>query len=192
MAIRDDEILSLLKQGKQGGMDLLFERYYKPLVVYANAWLHDLEESEDLVQEQFVKLWEKSSFDGIVPGALSSFLFTVVKNACANLLEKKKLPVESLDLPHFQIAQNEAQYLDEVTVKLISDSLRKLPEKTQKVVECVMLNDKMYKEAAEELGVSINTVKTLLKQGIRELRELLGDKQDMIFFFIFRKVRRNG
>ena len=41
----------------------------------------------------------------------------------------------------------------------------------------------LYKEAAEELGVSVNTVKTLLKQGMRELRELLKDKQELIFYF---------
>lgn len=191
MVIQDDEILSLLKSGKQGGMDALFERYYKPLVVYANAWLHDLQEAEDLVQDQIVKLWVKHSFDGIVPKALSTFLFTVVKHACSNWLEKKKLPVESLEIPHLQIAQNEAQYIDDVTIELIAGSLLRLPEKTRRVVECVMLKDKMYKEAAEELGISVNTVKTLLKQGIRELRGLLQDKQELIFFLFLRNIYKN-
>lgn len=62
-------------------------------------------------------------------------------------------------------------------------ALEKLPDKTRLVVTVVMLQEKMYKEAAEELGVSVNTVKTLLKQGMRELRELLKDKQELIFYF---------
>ena len=112
-------------------MDALFERYYRPLVVFAESYLHDLQSAEDLVQEQMVKLWSKQTF----------------------------------------------------AVELIRGALEKLPDKTRLVVTVVMLQEKMYKEAAEELGVSVNTVKTLLKQGMRELRELLKDKQELIFYF---------
>ena len=50
-------------------MDALFERYYRPLVVFAESYLHDLQSTEDLVQEQMVKLWSKQTFAGIVPEA---------------------------------------------------------------------------------------------------------------------------
>lgn len=185
MNLQDQKILNALKSGKQDGMNALFDRYYKPLVLFANIYVHDLQESEDLVQDQFVKLWVKHSFDSITSEAFSTFLFTVVKNACLNWIEKKKISIQSIDLPHFKIAQNEAMCLDEDAVKLITSSLFKLPEKTRLVVESVMLKDQMYKEAAEELGVSVNTVKTLLKQGIKELRMMLKDKQDLIFLTLF-------
>ena len=84
---------------------------------------------------------------------------------------------------HYQIALEEAERLDDSAVELIRGALEKLPDKTRLVVTVVMLQEKMYKEAAEELGVSVNTVKTLLKQGMRELRELLKDKQELIFYF---------
>ena len=83
----------------------------------------------------------------------------------------------------FMIALEEAERLDDSAVELIRGALEKLPDKTRLVVTVVMLQEKMYKEAAEELGVSVNTVKTLLKQGMRELRELLKDKQELIFYF---------
>ena len=86
-------------------MDALFERYYRPLVVFAESYLHDLQSAEDLVQEQMVKLWSKQTFAGIVPEALGTFLFTVVKNACINWLEKKRLPVKSLDLLHYRFGR---------------------------------------------------------------------------------------
>ena len=162
---------------------LLFQRYYKPLVVFAESYLHDLSGAEDLVQEQIIKLWSKKSFDRIEPDALSSFLFTVVKNACINCLEKKKLSTQSLASVHDQIAWEEAERLNEEAVKFIRDALEKLPNKTRQVVIAVMLDEKMYKEAALDLGVSVNTVKTLLKQGMKELKEMLKDKQDLIFYF---------
>ena len=69
---------------------------------------------------------------------------------------------------------------------MVRKALDSLPEKTRGVVECVMLRGRMYKEAAEELGVSLNTVKTLLKIGLKELRVLLKEQRGMIFLFISR------
>lgn len=163
-------------------MDALFERYYRPLVVFAESYLHDLQSAEDLVQEQMVKLWSKQTFAGIVPEALGTFLFTVVKMPVSTAREEE-IACKSLDLLHYQIALEEAERLDDSAVELIRGALEKLPDKTRLVVTVVMLQEKMYKEAAEELGVSVNTVKTLLKQGMRELRELLKDKQELIFYF---------
>lgn len=183
--VRDHEILNMLNAGKEQGMESLFERYYRPLVVFADSYLHDLHEAEDLVQDQMVKLWTKRAFENVAAEALSTFLFTVIKNACINWAEKKKLPLMSLEMPHFQIAWEEAEQMDDSAVRLIREAMQKLPEKTRRVVECVMLQEKMYKEAADELGVSINTVKTLLKQGMKELRESLKDKQDYLLFLYF-------
>lgn len=182
----DKEILGLLKTDTDRGMDSLFDRYYKPLVVFAYAYLNDWAETEDLVQEQLVKLWSRQAFDQVTAEALGSFLFTVVKNACINRLEKKPLPLTSLELPHFKIAQEEAERMDDAVARIVAEALQKLPEKTRRVVECVMLEDKMYKEAAEELGVSVNTIKTLLKQGMKILNEELKDKQDYLLLLYMR------
>ncbi len=142
---RDTEILALLQERKEAGMTVLFERYYKPLVVFAGSYVRDVQEAEDLVQEQMVKLWEKGVF-----------------------------------------AQEEAERLDEEAVAAIRQALGMLPEKTRRVVNGVMLEEKMYKEVAEELGVSLNTVKTLLRLGIRELRELLKGKEGLFMLLCMR------
>ena len=187
MSVQNNEILQALQIGGQKGMNPLFKRYYRPLVVFADSYLHDLPGAEDLVQEQIVKLWSRRAFDHIVPGALSSFLFTVVKNACINLAEKKKLQLMSIAQPHLQIALEEAEGVDDSTVEEIRGALRKLPEKTRNVVECVVLRERMYKEAARELGISVNTVKTLLRQGIKELRKTLSGRRECLLFFLLRR-----
>ena len=189
MMLTDSQIIDLLRAGKRDGMDALFDRYYKPLVVFADGFVHDLFEAEDIVQEQLVKIWEENLYQKIHEKALSTFLFTMVKNNCTNRLIRRGIKTELLDLPHYQIAQEEAQELDPAVVNTIRQALDRLPEKTRKVVECVMLKECMYKEAAEELGVSINTVKTLLKAGIKELRVLLKDQQEIIFLFLARFIK---
>ena len=71
--LSDSKILQTLREKEPLGMDALFERYYRPLVVFAESYLHDLQSTEDLVQEQMVKLWSKQTFAGIVPEALGTF-----------------------------------------------------------------------------------------------------------------------
>ena len=55
-----------------------------------------------------------------------------------------------------------------------------LPERTRLVVEGVALEEMSYKEVAERLGVSVNTVKTLLRLGMKELRERMKGKEDWL------------
>lgn len=184
MSVSDAQIIALLQAGKRQGMNALFDRYYKPLVVFADDLLHDLPEAEDTVLEQFVKLWEKELYEHIHPNALSTFLFTIVKNACMNQIAKKGLPTEQLDLPHYAIAQEESYLLDETVIETILAAVRKLPEKTQQVVQSVMCQGLSYQETADELEVSINTVKTLLKAGMRELRSELEEYKKMFLLFM--------
>ena len=184
MSVNDAQIIALLQAGKRQGMNALFDRYYKPLVVFADDLLHDLPEAEDTVLEQFVKLWEKELYEHIHPNALSTFLFTIVKNACMNQIAKKGLPTEQLDLPHYAIAQEESYLLDETVIETILAAVRKLPEKTQQVVQSVMCQGLSYQETADELEVSINTVKTLLKAGMRELRSELEEYKKMFLLFM--------
>ena len=168
MSVSDAQIIALLQAGKRQGMNALFDRYYKPLVVFADDLLHDLPEAEDTVLEQFVKLWEKELYEHIHPNALSTFLFTIVKNACMNQITKKGLPY----------------LLDETVIETVLAAVRKLPEKTQQVVQSVMCQGHSYQETADELEVSINTVKTLLKAGMRELRSELEEYKKMFLLFM--------
>ena len=83
----DQEICSLLKVRKIGGMELLFREYYKPLVVWATTFLHDTQRAEDIVQDFFVKLWEKP-YSVLFPETLKSYLFTSIRNLALNQLDK--------------------------------------------------------------------------------------------------------
>lgn len=176
-----------LKTGSQTGIDRLFRRYYKPLVVFADAYLRHLPDAEDLVQEQLIKLWERSPWKDLNCHTLGSYLFTVVKNASVNALERKKILTRSLDMPHFQVALQEAEEMTDDRAFHIRHRLGELPEKTRLVVERVMLEDKMYKEAAQELNVSVNTVKTLLRAGIKQLREHCSNRSNLSLFLLFKR-----
>jgi RNA polymerase sigma-70 factor (ECF subfamily) len=165
------------KSASEREMEILFKRYYRPMVVFASNYLHSIAEAEDIVQEQFVKLWNGGQLARVVDGARGTFLFTVTRNACINFIEKKKLSLTGIDLPHHQIAEREADALDEEMIARARAALERLPGRTRQVVERVVILDDSYKEAADALGISVNTVKTLLRTGMKELRETIGKQE---------------
>ena len=179
--IHDDaDILRMLKSGERDGMKFLLRRYYRSLVLFVDGFMHNLSESEDIVQEQFIKLWENRLFDGIHAKALSTYLFTISRNACFNILEHRGIQTERISPSHLDIAFHEAERLDERTVQLVREALNKLPQRMREIVYSVVCENYSYAETAERFGISINTVKTSLRKGMKQLRDDLGDRKDLL------------
>ena len=61
--------------------------------------------------------------------------------------------------------------IDEERMDALLQVVEKLPNRTRLVVEDVMVRNMKYQEVAEELGISVNTVKYLLKEGVKRLRD---------------------
>lgn len=62
MYFSDQDILASMRKDKTIGIQRLFDRYYRPLVLFADEFLKDRSAAEDLVQDFFVKLWEDDYF----------------------------------------------------------------------------------------------------------------------------------
>lgn len=179
------DILRHLEAGDTGGMTVLFDRYYRPLVLFADTFLRDLTWAEDVVQEQFVKFWERALFRNVHERALSTFLFTLTKNACINAMEKRGIQTEDISAQDYDFVEEEAEELDERTVFTVRQALERLPQRMKEVVVCVVCEGCSYAEAAERMGISVNTVKTSLRKGMKELRELLEGKKDFLVLLLF-------
>ena len=184
MQNNDADILRWLEAGNPKGMNALFDRYYRPLVLFANQYLHDIPWAEDIVQEQFVKFWESKLFVGLQEKTLPSFLFTITKNACINAMERRGIETVGLEEGLHVAAEEEATELDEHTVLAVRQALKQLPERTREVVRCVICESYSYAKAAETLNITINTVKTSLQKGMKALRGILGERNDLIFLIL--------
>ena len=76
MRMDDQQIIDAFVKNRRDGIRALFERYYRPLVIYASNLIHDDMMAEDLVQEFFVRLWEDDYLEHVTDKALSSYLFS--------------------------------------------------------------------------------------------------------------------
>ena len=166
------------------GGKLLFQRYYKPLVLFSGSMLNDCTFPEDIVQEVFYHFIKNNVYRQLSPEALSTYLFRCVKNACLNKIRDQREFAQA-ELLRYDAVEEEAMTVSLELIEAIRKAIEELPRKTRMVVMSVVVEGKKYKETAEELGVSVNTVKTLLSGGLKQLRQQFSDA--LLLFFILEK-----
>ena len=64
-----------------------------------------------------------------------------------------------------------------------------MPDKTQKVITRIFMQDMKYQEVADDLHISINTVKTLLRNGIKHLRSHFSQHLELLIFYLQKATR---
>jgi RNA polymerase sigma factor (sigma-70 family) len=88
------------------------------------------------------------------------------------------------ELLKFEAAEEEAMTISPELIAAIRETIKQLPDKTRQVIVSILIQGKKYKETAEELNVSVNTVKTLLNYGVKQLRKQFPDTLLLIFYCI--------
>ncbi len=147
----------------------LFDKYYVPLRSYASRFIYDDAENKDVVQDVFTAFW-KGSKDFANEKAVKTYLFYSVRNACLNKLRKEKptsIDYESIDLPSV-----EEGIIEEDVLKRIRLALSNLTNQEREVMLRSM-NGISNLEIAEDIEVSVNTIKTVKKRAYQKLREQL-------------------
>lgn len=167
-------------------MELMFRVYYKRLVVWADTFLEDMQLAEDIVQELFITLWEKKRRRTLQSSTLSSFLFVSVRNQCYHRLEKKDTLRHTVDLKEVNIAFEEYNEKHDYIITRILNEIEKLPPRSQEIMLAVFVDGLKYREVAEKYHISLSTVKTLLGNAVRKLKEQLGTDDLTVFLFLFR------
>lgn len=175
MGVSDKSIIQAIKSNKKEAMHLLFEKYFAQLVVYAEYLVRDKGMAEDIVQDLFVRLWQVNYLEKYKGVDLKYYLFRSTKNACLTYLKKQDLLKNPVDLKQIEIPDEVFFDINEEKIKKVGKELEKLPDRTQQVVKRVMVHRMKYQEVADEMSISINTVKSLLKDGIKKLRKNLLD-----------------
>jgi len=172
--MREEFYITDLHKGNEESFRAIYKIYRTRLCYFASKLLPDGESPEDVVQEAFVKLWQKHSHFHH-PDSVKAFLYITVKNRCLNLSKHGKVVDRYNHLLHEEANEEIiADYLLESEVlDNIYRALEKLPQGCRKVLQLSYFQELKNKEIAERLQVSVNTVKTQKKRGLHLLRGLL-------------------
>ena len=175
------EDLSVLKDiidGNEKSLEILFKKYYSFLVRFSLQIVAKSDAAEDIVQEVFIKLWDKrNSLEGVKN--IKAYLFQATKNSSINWVNSPKnrdtiFHQENIIEDGLYLNETEEQISFEETQKKIQNALLKLPAKCKEVFMLSREDGKSYKEIAKALSISIKTVENQMGKALKILREELG------------------
>lgn len=169
-----DQIALRIKLQDEQAFELLFRRYYHRLCAFANKFLNNPEEAQEVVQEVFTRIWE--SRDDIDPQeSLTSYIFKITRNLSVSRLRRRRVESAYNDvLKLVYIEHSEFTSLDLLIGKEleanIATAIGKLPGQCRKIFELSRIEGLKYNEIAKTLNISVKTVETQMSRALKSLR----------------------
>lgn len=165
--------------------DKIYVLYYSRMHRFAKEYVLSDEDAENIVQDVFLLLWERKDVLDIQISLLS-YLFALVKNKCLDFIRHQavvdeykndlSLKLSALELLNYTLSS------EEDIERIVVSAVDKLPERCKLIFLKSRVEGKKYKEIAEELGISVNTVENQMAIALKKLRTEL---KDFLPLFIF-------
>jgi RNA polymerase sigma-70 factor (ECF subfamily) len=162
--ISDDELVEKLRKGDIEAFDAVFEKYSNRLFGFALKYLKSKEETEGLVQDVFLKIWENRKTLK-KDASLKSYLFTISYHNICKIFRKKQLQgklKEKIGLDNDISVDTEEQ---------LEQLIEKLPSKQKAIFLKSRKEGKSTREIAEEMHLSPGTIDNHISAAIKFLRK---------------------
>lgn len=157
-------------QDKEYKFKYQYDEWAQPLFRFIFFKSRDKQLSQDIVQDTFVKFWDK--LETISPGKEKSYLFTTAKNLLLNNIEHQKVvqrhkenrkPQMATTTPHYELEISEFK-------KRLERAIADLPDKQREVFLMHRVEGYKYKEISELLDLSQKAVEKRMGQALKQLR----------------------
>jgi len=169
----------------------IFEEYYQGLVVFAKKYVSDLDTAREIVQDFFVKFYEKRYFLNINT-SLKSYLYLSIKNSCLNYIKSSNIRQK-----HYEniliLEKDDSNWSDKMEETELEEKIYKavkeLPTQCSRIFKMNRFEGYSNKEIAGKLDISIRTVETQISKALKILRGKFKNyiKTLIIIFFYFLK-----
>ena len=157
-------------------MEQLYAAFYQRLYLYALTFLNDDDEARDVVSDVFTAVWNgcNRQADDAVP--TSAFLYNLTRNRCIDLLRRDKARqnyaefIRHMETESF-VADDHAHYEERITQ--LRQAIDRLPEPERAILECCYFQRLTYKQAAEQLQLTLVVIKKNMLKVFKKLRKEL-------------------
>lgn len=169
----------------QDNFDRIYVTYYSRMLRFAMEYVLFEEDAENIVQDVFLLLWEKRDVLDIRV-SLASYLFSLVKKRSLDYLRHKVVAEEykqELTLKLLALEQLDYTFTSEEDVeKVVVNAIAKLPERCREIFLKSRIKGMKYREIADELAISVNTVENQMSIALKKLRIQLKDYLPLLLF----------
>ncbi|GAB3917136.1 RNA polymerase sigma factor [Mucilaginibacter boryungensis] len=185
-------LLSQLKDGKEKAFEQLYHLYSFRLYGFLLRLIKDEEVSRDLLQDVFIKIWDKREL--IDPErSFRSYLFRIAENNVVDFFRKvacdKKLQVKLTVAATELYSHIEEAIYSREHLKILNQVVNELPPQCRLVFTLCKLEGKSYKEVSQTLGISVSTISNHLQKATQFIRQnsILSDSITILVIACFLK-----
>lgn len=185
-----DEIhmLKEVSEGNQLAFGFFYDRYHSPLLRRVCSILNNKEQTEEVLQDVFSKIWiQRTSITKIQD--IESYLFILARNSCLNVL-KANIRKQALETTYCrEYTQQDHLPLEKSSIDdyydWLEEAVERLPCQQKKVYLLSRVSRKRYLDIADELDISKETVKKYLQLANQSIKNHLSKHKDSIVSFFF-------
>jgi len=175
----DADVVRRLKSRDADVIGELYDRYGRIAYTLILRIVHDRAVAEDLVQESFLRVWNRAQAFDAERGALGPWILTIARNQALDYIRSVQGRVWNdmapADSEHPAIFRDwEGQMLDGVQLERVRTALSRLTDHQRTVIELAYFEGLSHSEMAERIQQPLGTIKTWMRGALKSLREELG------------------
>ncbi|WP_316810228.1 RNA polymerase sigma-70 factor [Pedobacter heparinus] len=161
----------------------LFKTHFKALHAYALAILKDEDTAEEIVQQMFLKFWEKRTLLNI-QSSVKAYLYKCVYHDSLNFLKHEKIKTKYQDFASYTMNSHHEPASSKVEMTeleyRIAEALNELPEQCRTIFQMSRFEELKYREIAAQLGLSVKTIENQMGKALKLMRLKLADFLSLI------------
>ncbi len=179
LAANDTELIERLQRRDPQALAELYDRYGKLVYSIILRVVRDAAIAEDLVQETFLRVWNRVQGFDAARGAIGPWLLAVARNRAIDYLrsasgrERNAVELEETDHPALY-TEMEHDILTTDAARRVKAAMEKLSPNQRQVIELAYFEGLSQTEMAERMGQPLGTVKTWVRTALKNLRDELG------------------
>lgn len=171
-----------VKSGDQKSFDLLFQKYYNSLCNYAYLYLKENAQTQELVADVYLKIWNNRQNIEIRTN-LKSYFLRSTHNEVVSYLRKSRLKTVSLDQNIETIEEvdvsPETLLINQEICNQFAKMIGKLPKQAGVVFRLHKVEGLTYKQVAEVLELSLKTVENHMGRALKMMRSMYNSRPDL-------------
>ncbi|MFO8000204.1 MAG: RNA polymerase sigma-70 factor [Marinilabilia sp.] len=180
--------ISGLKAGKKKAFETIYMEFFDMLFYLASGYIGDRERARELVQDAFMKLWERRE-DIHNNTNVKNYLYTITKNSCLNYLREQEIIARNNRdylIPELKYKQEALDAFGdsfsevESLLVLVEEAIERLPENIRTTFKLNRYDNLTYQEIATRLEISPKTVEARISKALKLLREELKEYLPLI------------
>lgn len=175
----DEELIELIVQNYRPALEELYDRYVKLIYSFSLKMANgDPEETKEIVQQVFLKLWTTKRTYNPAHGKFPSWLMTITRNTAIDYIRKKDRQPKSIQLEDTEWADMRDRHTEDVPQQVSREFLkqeiqaakRQLSEPHQRLLNLLYWQGYTLSEIAELEKTPVGTIKSRLNQALKKMR----------------------